>query len=366
MAAIRRAVVPDAEPSERTPRQVRDAFRRALAAGMRLRVAGEAREDPESLLDLGYTPRFHLVLFDTEFYLANLRQNEDIRFFVAYVVQRRAGAAQPDAHARIFYKDVSLVWRSASHFIRSEGENWIGKGDVEHVVVDGRPGLSSAEETTDLPFELQAALETLCRRTRRVLYDDDAVAWILRRAPDTRIWAYRDFLAPRERARADPRNRIHGGRAIARFRRKGDPASLTIAKGYEPDFREGALGASTLSSRLYGGQVARHRFVSRNRQIQYLFFAAPRHVWLGHPQATTTELMSYGVRTVDVVADEDLSIPGYEYHFLDDAEDPPALHSQIPEGFAGEASAVDPSRADASAWLEALPVVRAFREQVLA
>ena len=62
---------------------------------------------------------------------------------------------------------------------------------------------------------------------------------------------------------------------------------------------------------------------------------------------------------------EDLSIPGYEYHFIDEAEDPPTLHRQIPEGFAGEASAVDPSRADASAWLEALPVVKAFREQVL-
>ena len=75
--------------------------------------------------------------------------------------------------------------------------------------------------------------------------------------------------------------------------------------------------------------------------------------------------MSYGVRTVDVVADEDLSIPGYEYHFVDEDEDRPALHSQIPSGFAGDASEIDPSRADASAWLDALPVVRAFREQVL-
>ncbi len=365
MGPIRREVAPDAVPSERSPRQVRDGFRSALRSGTRLRVAGEAREDPEALLDFGYTPRFHLSLFDTEFYLANLRQNEDIRFFVAYVVQRRPGAPLPDAHARIFYKDVSLVWRSASHFIRSEGENWIGKGDVEHVVVDGHAGVVSAEETTDLPFEMQAALETLCRRAGRVLYDDDAVAWILRRAPDTRIMAYQDFLGPRERARSDPRNRIHGGRPVARFRREGDPESLVIAAGYEPDFRDGALGVSELTSRLYGGRVARHRFVSRNREIQYLFFAAPRHVWLGHPQATTTELMSYGVRTVDVVADEDLSIPGYEYHFVDEDEDPPALHSQIPSGFAGDASEIDPSRADASAWLDALPVVRAFREQVL-
>ena len=71
-----------------------------------------------------------------------------------------------------------------------------------------------------------------------------------------------------------------------------------------------------------------------------------------------------GVRTVDVIADEDLCIPGYEYHFLDDGEDPPVMFSQIPEGYAGETSEVDRYRADASPWLDRLPVIRAFRRQL--
>jgi hypothetical protein len=75
--------------------------------------------------------------------------------------------------------------------------------------------------------------------------------------------------------------------------------------------------------------------------------------------------MSYGVRTVDVVTDEDLCIPGYEYHFLDDDEDPPVMFSQIPEGYAGETSEVDRYRADASPWLDELPVIREFRRKVL-
>ena len=99
--------------------------------------------------------------------------------------------------------------------------------------------------------------------------------------------------------------------------------------------------------------------------MQYLFFASPLHVWLANPQATTTELSSYGVRTIDVAVDDDLCVPGMEYHYLE-SEDPPVFVSQIPEGFAGEPSPIDPWRADASAWLDRLPVVRAFRRQVLA
>ena len=101
------------------------------------------------------------------------------------------------------------------------------------------------------------------------------------------------------------------------------------------------------------------------RDHQYQFGAGPHQVWIIPPQTLTTELMSYGLRTVDVNADEDVFVPGYEYHFMDDAEEPPVLHSQIPAGFAGAASTVDPSRADASPWLERLPVVREFRRTVL-
>jgi hypothetical protein len=70
------------------------------------------------------------------------------------------------------------------------------------------------------------------------------------------------------------------------------------------------------------------------------------------------------VRTVDANAPEDLCVPGYEYHFIDESEDPPVLHSQIPEGFAGAVSEVDPARADASPWIEEMPVIREFRKKL--
>ncbi|MGE0861935.1 MAG: hypothetical protein AB7P42_22675, partial [Gammaproteobacteria bacterium] len=116
---------------------------------------------------------------------------------------------------------------------------------------------------------------------------------------------------------------------------------------------------------LYGGEMRRFRVLSANREIQYLFMAAPRQAWLIPPQATTTELSSFGVRTVDVLAHEDLCVPGYEYHYLDESVEPPVFVSQIPAGHAGAPSAIDPSRADASAWLEALPVIREFRRVLL-
>jgi hypothetical protein len=341
--------------------QVEREFRRLLAQGARLRPMGTARRAPRTLLSRGYTPKYKVGLFDATFYLTNIRQNPDIRFFVAYVAQ----PGSRDLHPRIFYKDISLVWRSASHLVRSDGENWIGKGDLRTVVVHGEELEVSAEETTDLPLELQMALEILARRPSRVPRDDTALALVVRSGPDDRLDPYQDFVGPRRRAAADPRNRINGGRSIARFTRRGDPGSLRFVKGFEPDFAKGLLETGDSKSRLYGGRLRRFRILSRNRRIQYLFFAGPHHVWIVPPQATTTELSSYGVRTIDVITDEDLCIPGYEYHFMDDSEDPPVLHSQIPEGFAGEPSAHDASRADASPWLERLPVVQEFRKQLL-
>jgi hypothetical protein len=109
---------------------------------------------------------------------------------------------------------------------------------------------------------------------------------------------------------------------------------------------------------LYCGKLERYRILSVNQKIQYLFFSGPRQVWIIPPQATTTELSSFGVRTIDVVVDEELCTPGFEYHFYDRSEDPPFLCSQIPPGFAGPAAPTDPDRADASLWLDRLPVIR--------
>ncbi len=358
-------IEPSAQPSELLPRQVEREFRSLIAHGVKLRVAGEARTRPLRLLSNGYTPKYKIELFETTYYLTNIRQNPDIRFFVCYVVQRSFETSKLEIYPRIFYKDISLVWRSASHFISSAAENWIGKGDVETIIENGDEMVCSSEQTTDLPLEIQSALEGLSRGVRRISVDQTALALILRQAPDDRIEPYRDFTEPRKRAQSERRNLINGGRKVARFTRKNDPTSLKFTAGFEPDFGKGVLDVSTSMSKLYGGRLRRYRILSRNQRIQYLFIAGPRIVWIIPPQATTTEIMSFGVRTIDVAVDEALCIPGYEYHFIDESEDPPALYSQIPEGFVGEASQFDPSRSDASPWLDRLSVIREFRRRVL-
>jgi hypothetical protein len=356
-APIPTRIVASARPLRLAPAQVLREFHARLAGGATLCPAGEARREPARLLRTGYAPSYAIPLFDTTFYLSAPRENEDIRFFVAYVTNAR-GAPPAPIHPRIFYKDVSLVWRSATHFVRSEHENWIGKGDVRTVVEDGHEITYSAESTTDLPIEIQTALETVLRRAGRIAHDERAVALVLRRGPDDRIRAYRDFTEPRRIDQADRRNLVNGGRPVARFTRRHDPASLRFAPGFEPDFARGVMEVARSVSTLYGGRLRRFRILSRNRRIQYLFMAAPRQVWIVPPQATTTQLSSYGVRTVDVVVDEDLCVPGYEYHHGDG-------DSQIPPGFAGPPSPRDPSRADASPWLDRLPVIQAFRREVL-
>jgi hypothetical protein len=358
-------VIPSIEPSPATSRQVERAFRRLLERGARLLPDGTARAEPLALLADGYTPKHLLELFGHSFYLTNVRQNPLLRFFVAHVVPPRLPGRRLSIHPRIFYKDVSLIWRCGSHVLSTEDDFWIGKGDVRVVEEDGHEFVHTVESTTDLPLEMQAALDVLMRRAHVIRRDEEVIARVLRNAPPRRIAPYRDFVEPRRRAAACRRNLVNGGRPIARFRRRHDPDSLVFTPGYEPDFSRGLLDVTRSRSASYGGELERHRILSRNRKIQFLFFSAPRHVWLAPPQALTTELSSYGVRTVDVVVDEDLCIPGYEYHYLDDPDHADSLHTQIPPGFAGEANGSDPDRADASAWLERLPVVREFRRRVL-
>ncbi len=120
-------VEPSARPSPMTPQQVAREFHRLIDCGAQIRCAGDARGDPKRLLSGGYTPKYRVDLFDTRYYLTNIRQNPDIRFFVAYVVQKNSKTGQTDIYPRIFYKHISMVWRSASNFVRSEDENWIGK-----------------------------------------------------------------------------------------------------------------------------------------------------------------------------------------------------------------------------------------------
>jgi len=346
-------IVKDARPSSASPREVARELRALLAAGCRVRPAGSARARPASLLEL-YPPRYAVSLFAARFYLAELREDENFRFFVAYV---RLGEAR-ELHPRLFYKDSSLVWRCATHFISAPGVHWIGKGDMKSIDDETGQTEYSAEETTNLPLELQNALDVLSRRAERVVWDARALRRLLRRAPAGRYEAYWDFIGPRRRAAAVRANLVHGGRPVAWFARRNVPESLRFARGFAPDFGR-VIDVGHSASRMYGGAIRKLRILSENGRIQYQFVAAPRHVWILPAQALTTELSSYGVRTIDVVADEDLFVPGYEYHYREGG----ALYTQIPPGFAGEPSEADPTRADASPWLERLPVIQAFRRR---
>ncbi len=333
-----------------------------LSSGRELRVYGQAKSDPAGLLRRGYAPKYEIELFGTRFFLGNLRLSHDLKLMPAYVLPANlAGRTKPAIHARVFYKDSSLVWRAASHYINTPDDQWIGKGAVKWVDKRGLRGWYSAEETTNLPFEIQAALDDVGQRSPRARVDDNLLFLILRNAPVDRLRPYHDFTAPREKAMKVAANRINNNRPIAWFEDDDDPASLKFEPGFEPDFKA-VIDLAGSRSKMYGGRIRKYRIASRNRQIQYLFVAGPHHVWLVHPQALTVELSSYGLRTVDVVADEDMCIPGYEFY---DNMGHGEIDDQIPPGFAGAVCPFDPDRADASPWNDRMPVVRKFRRAAL-
>ncbi len=218
----------------RSTAAIRAEFKRRLGAEMQLRIDGQAKANPAALLRR-YAPRYRFALNDTEFYLSQILRNPDLRFCVAYVVQPdRRGHRR--CVARLLYKDVSLVWRSASHVIVEEDGFWIGKGDVRTSYRDGYELEESAEETTDLPFEVQCAMETINQSQGHARYDKQAIAMVLRNAPVDRIMPYRDFYGPRRAAAADPRQLINRGKPVAWFEKTSDPASLRFTPGYAPDF----------------------------------------------------------------------------------------------------------------------------------
>ena len=358
------AIVPSAELDARSPARVRSEFIERIEAGLALRAVGRAADDPRALLRR-YAPRYRFDGFGTAFYVSGPLQNPDLRFCIAWIVQPDARGRER-ATARLLYKDISLVWRAASHVIIEDGGFWIGKGDVRTAVMDGYELLHSAEETTDLPYEVQNALETVNQAQARVRTDHRAVALVLQNAPPDRIAPYRDFYGPRRAAAATRANLVNRGRDVAWFDDASDPRSLCFAAGYAPDF-DCLVEHSEMHSSFYGGRVRRYRFLSENRKIQWLFMAAPRHVWIVPPQALTTELSSFGVRTVDVMHDDALCVPGYEFHYYeyDDTTDEDVLVSQIPAGFVGRPHPRDETRCDASAWIERIPIVREFRRRVL-
>ena len=106
---------------EGSTREIEREFRSLVEGGVRIRPAGTARKDPAIFLGPGYLPRHAIRLFDTTYYLTDLREDPSwegtLRFFVAYV---HPSSDSREIYARLFSKDFSLVWRSPSHFIRSE------------------------------------------------------------------------------------------------------------------------------------------------------------------------------------------------------------------------------------------------------
>lgn len=345
---------------EKTPRQVGAEFRGLLDSGYRLRADGQAKSDPLNLLHIGYTPKYEIEVFGTRFFLCNQRDAEGLKVMPAYVVPDvPMVGGKADIYARVFYKDSSLVWRSASHYINTPDAHWIGKGALRWMAKRGERGWYTAEETTNLPLEIQAALDEVSQRGPRRHNDKRILSLVLRNAPTDRAAPYRDFEAPRARAMKVRANRINNNRSIAWFTDEDDPRSLQIEPGFEPDF-DALVDVSISRSSMYGGRIEKFRIASRNRRIQYLFVAGPDHVWIVNPQPFTVELSSYGLRTVDVIVDEDLLVPGYE--FFDNAGTG-ELDDQIPPGFAGDVCPVDPDRADASPWNEQLPIIRAFRRK---
>ena len=152
---------------EKTPRQVAREFHRLIGSGHDLRVDGQAKTDPFALLAGGYTPKHEIELFGTRFFLGNQRIADDLRVLPAFVLTpAEKGRRKPAIHARVLYKDSSLVWRTASHYIAEPGRQWIGKGAVKWIDKRGERGWYSAEETTNLPFEMQPALDDVSQRGR--------------------------------------------------------------------------------------------------------------------------------------------------------------------------------------------------------
>ena len=245
-----------------SPRQIATQFRRMLESGYRLKVDGLARKDPESLLQNGYTPKYAMDIFDKRLFLCNKRTAQGLKVIPAYVVTRgHSGGGAKSVYARLFYKDSSLVWRSASHYINTPDEHWIGKGAIRWQGKRGARGWFSAEETTNLPFEIQAALDDASQRYARRQNDHRVLSLILHNAPSSRVHPYQDFEGPRTRAMKSARNRINNNRPIAWFEDENDPRSLRFEPGFQPDFRR-ALDVSSSRSTMYGGAIRKYRFAS--------------------------------------------------------------------------------------------------------
>jgi hypothetical protein len=347
-------------------REVGLQFKSLTESGGKVVADGIAKRQPELLAGRRFSPQHKICLFEAQFYLTDIFQMPELRFFVAYVVLPNRSRRR-QIFPRIWYKDLSLSWRSASHFaFETDGSLWIGKGSVQVRFEDGHEIGESMESTTDLPLEMQTGIDAILDVSKsHYKANTDILKWVLKQGGPNRVRPFSDFEKPRTIAAGFKTNLINRGRSIAKFRSQHDPESLVITPGFEPDFSRGVIEQAQSKSTLYGGKLQRFRILSSNRKIQYYFIAGPKQVWIIPPQALTMELSSFGVRTIDVIADDDLFIPGYEYHHTVETQNGVELYSQIPPGFAGEKCPFDEAKADASPWLDNIPVIREFRRTIL-
>jgi len=137
-------------PNEQTAQQTARELNALLQNGATLKPAGDGKHDPSALLKR-YRPTHKIELFGAHFWVSSMRHDEYLNFMVTYVGLENARGQIRSISPRIFYKDSSLVWRVASHYISTDDEHWIGKGDVRWEQRADGEYLSSAEETTNLP-----------------------------------------------------------------------------------------------------------------------------------------------------------------------------------------------------------------------
>jgi len=361
---LKPVIIKNVKPKNLSQEQVNAEFKNLIAQGFHLELKGQAKGRKQGYLPRTRTPKYIVDLFGVRYFLSDIRREAGFRFFVAYLVMPQKASHIKRIYPRIFYKDSSLIWRSASHLIKTGSEHWIGKGDLKPVIEDGKIAHYSAEETTNLPYEMDAALDTISRSSNEVIVDKLAQELVLRNAPESRVEPYSDFTTPRRNAMSNPNYAINENRKIAWFKDAAKPQSLCFTPGFDPDFKHGLIDTSLSRSKMYGGTINKYRIASKNRQVQYLFIVGQTQAWIIPPQPLDNLVTSYGVRAVDADVDEDLCIPGYEFHYLEYDDDPSSLYSQIPKGYVGPASEADPDRASASPWIEKLSVMKTFRQHI--
>ena len=258
---IETAILPGVQPDPRDPRALATEFRAALADGVRLRPSGEAKQDPTPAANsplrgaLSHRPLPGSNLSDR----VPLRRQPEfhgrVRRTVGVLRSRRRVRTTRGSST----KDSSLVWRVATHFVRSEDDNWIGKGDTKWELIrrrrvlvqrggDREPAFSRCRKRST---SLAGAARSHGGITTRSRSSCSAATEIASNP-------FAEFVTPRRRAAE--RYRIHGGKPIARFHSQGRSQHAALREGLRTGLpTRGWWTQSSSHSKLYGGPVTKFR-----------------------------------------------------------------------------------------------------------